>query len=712
MCKFAIIILFFLLPLVNAFAQQYNNWYFGQGAGLTFNTTATLTYPTVVNTNVMQATEGTISTSDTLGNLLYYSNGEKVVNKNHTIMSNGNNLLGNQSAYQNTLSVPQPGNPNLYYLFTTDAFENNFANGYRYNIIDISINNGLGEVVQKNTILNQSCTERLTAAQHSNGTDVWIIINENYSNTFKCYLLTCNGLSTTPVISTAGNVLNLFADMNVGAIKVSPDGKTLCQTHFPQSTTSGNAHYFQLFNFDASTGVINNARQVPLINRFAYGFEFSPNSTYLYLTDPNKPNLIQVNYTLPTPMAITNSQVIIPADFGLYGLQLAPNLSIYGTRVGRYLSVINNPNVQGLNCNYKDTTIFLNFKNAQINLPQNINNAYADPYNGFTYTTIDTCLGTVQFNAYSSLQPTASFTWHFGDGVTSTLKNPQHTYNTPNQLYTVRLIIKAPNNCATVYKSFTIIPQGSIAKPSFTYTNLCATLTTTFINTSATIPNNTNVLWQFGDGNTSTTYTPIHQYTTSGNYLVKLSILNSNPCLTKTDSMLLNYEALTTTLPDSITINEGQQAVLNLTTNANIFKWKPFIKLTDSLIQQPKASPITTTWYYVTATNNAGCVIRDSILIKVNAIKDVYVPSAFSPNNDGKNDVLMPTFSRSLTNVDFTIYNRWGKQVFVGNHTNNYTWNGKLNNTKMPIGTYVWQFISSNSNGKNVYKKGTVVLLY
>jgi hypothetical protein len=179
-------------------------------------------------------------------------------------MLNGDNLPGHQSAVQSSLILPVPNNDSIYYVFTTDATEDNFANGYRYSIVNMKHDGGKGEVVTKNILLNASCTERLNAARHANGIDVWVIGNERSSNIFKAWLFTCSGLQTTPVIAGTGTVLKQQPAQNLGMMKVSPDGKQLCQTHFPDFDGLFPENFFQLLDFNTATGTRFNAKTITI----------------------------------------------------------------------------------------------------------------------------------------------------------------------------------------------------------------------------------------------------------------------------------------------------------------------------------------------------------------------------------------------------------------------------------------------------------------
>jgi hypothetical protein len=125
----------------------------------------------------MVAPEGSSSICDANGQLLFYSNGETIYNRNHNIMLNGDKLSGNISSVQSCLIVPVPGNDSIYYLFTSDAIENGYTKGYSYSIVNMRRDNGNGEVIVKNTLLYAPSTERLTAARHANAVDIWVITN-------------------------------------------------------------------------------------------------------------------------------------------------------------------------------------------------------------------------------------------------------------------------------------------------------------------------------------------------------------------------------------------------------------------------------------------------------------------------------------------------------------------------------------------------------
>jgi hypothetical protein len=119
--KSQLTIIFFLL-LLQVSAQQNNIWYFGSYAGISFNRVKQGTIPYALNNSAMLTSEACASICDANGNLLFYTNGQTIYNRNHTVMVNGDGLNGHTSAFQGALIVPQPGSDSLFYVFKNDGF--------------------------------------------------------------------------------------------------------------------------------------------------------------------------------------------------------------------------------------------------------------------------------------------------------------------------------------------------------------------------------------------------------------------------------------------------------------------------------------------------------------------------------------------------------------------------------------------------------------
>jgi gliding motility-associated-like protein len=703
MRKLVVFISFFIL-LLQCAAQQYNTWYFGGAAGISFNTGGPA-IPYALTDGINIASEGNASISDPNGKILFYTNGEKIYTRTHTVMLNGNNILGHESAVQSSLIIPAPGNDSIYYVFTTDAVENNFANGYRYSIVNIKHDGGKGEVVTKNVLLNTSCTERLTAARHANGIDVWIIGNERNSNIYKAWLVTCSGLQATPVISTVGTILN---NEDLGMMKVSPDGRQLCQTIYADA--AGNI--FQLFDFDNATGMLFNPRAISNSDAIYFSCEFSPDSKLLYVTRASELFIDQFESKLGSAIAINASRVSIPATFGFYGIQTGPDEKIYLDRHMTKLSVISHPNTKGVGCTFEQDKIDLGVANGNLELPSAINDGPVDPYNNFGFTITDSCHGIVQFNGYTNMGGSLQWSWDFGDGTTSALQNPQHTYTNYKQLYSVKLTVKSITGCGYIERTKKIAPGGAFVKPDFDIIAKCDSNFVRFVNKSIIVPDDAPIqhIWDFGDGNTSTQRDPVHTYAGTASFTVKLKIKTGTSCVDDSLSKNLDLHQLTIQVPPAQTIDAGQSVQLYVTGGGSSFQWSPPQWLNDPVIQNPVATPQDNVTYRVTATNDAGCKVIDSVAIHVNPIDGIFVPTGFTPGNDGKNDLVRPIMGFQYTLREFSIYNRWGQKMFS---TTIYGkgWDGKLNGQIQSPGVYVWIVTITDPLKKKIEKKGTVTLI-
>ncbi|MBL0341583.1 MAG: hypothetical protein IPP71_11960 [Bacteroidetes bacterium] len=159
-------------------------------------------------------------------------------------MINGDSIVG-LNWYQELTITPDPTNSNLYYLFSIGV-TNSF--GLYYSIVDMSLNGGLGGVVQKNVQLeNFKCTDGLTAIKHGNGRDWWIIFRrwDTVNDLFYKYLITPSGISNVIVQNIGSPTNNGFTKM-----KFSPDGNKFAMINLPG--------LMEVYDFDRCTGVISN----------------------------------------------------------------------------------------------------------------------------------------------------------------------------------------------------------------------------------------------------------------------------------------------------------------------------------------------------------------------------------------------------------------------------------------------------------------------
>jgi gliding motility-associated-like protein len=115
--------------------------------------------------------------------------------------------------------------------------------------------------------------------------------------------------------------------------------------------------------------------------------------------------------------------------------------------------------------------------------------------------------------------------------------------------------------------------------------------------------------------------------------------------------------------------------------------------------------------YSLQVTDGYGCVGEDSISISDSACKEYfYIPNAFTPNGDGKNDIFKPAFAGAVTEYNFIVYNRWGQKIFSSNNVAD-GWDGTVNGQPQPSGTYVWFCSYQLYQRTSMTQKGTVVLI-
>ncbi len=539
--KTIFIYIVFLLSFLNLQAQKETwHWYFGGQAGIDFTSGS----PIADTNGKIGAGEGVSSISDSIGDLLFYTDGMSVWNKIHVKMDNGTGLLGNRSSSQSSIVVKQPNNDSIYYIFTTDAYESyNFFpphKGFRYSIVNTKKNNGLGKVTIKNVWIADSSCERITAVQHCNRKDMWIIAAKANSNKYMAYLLSDTGLNMVPVISQNGPLapINaLFWSCTAGYMKASPNGSKIAVVFCCEN------HSVSLFDFDNATGLLSNPIPVGFSNPDYYGSyaaEFSPNQKYIYITyasgGSGHGHIYQYDISSNNPVTINLSGIELywnythPNTYSeqAYALQLACDKKIYiAFAFYAYVGVINSPDSAGLACNFVKNGVFLNGKLSSIGLPTFFP-GYFKPVPDFTYT--QNCLNIV-FKPNCDSAALDSIRWNFGDVAsgsnTSALYSPTHLFSDTG-IYTIKVIYYYPCNMSdTVLKTISVQLPAYTFSPSYitdSITNLCKQLRFTAVCDSAALD---SLRWNFGDiasgsTNTSGWFHPLHTFSDTGSYNVSL----------------------------------------------------------------------------------------------------------------------------------------------------------------------------------------------
>jgi gliding motility-associated-like protein len=434
--------------LVSHAQGEANIWYFGQNAGLDFNSGN----PFALINGQLITDEGCATISDNTGQLLFYTDGITVYNRNHLIMVNGTGLLGHPSSTQSATIVPKPGSSNMYYIFTTDNEHD--PNGFRYSIVDMNLDSGNGAITtDKNVLVYTPTIENLGITKHANGQDYWIITHGWNSNNFITYQLTSSGLNLNPVITSIGQVITGSSTDYVaaGTIKISPSGSKLAFTSVSDIA--------QLFNFNNSTGVLSNVVTLTTEGGDLYGAAFSPDESVLYISNTfGKIHQFNLNSADIPSSKITIYDGNIPGQ-----MQVGPDNKIYIAFGGRfYLGVINDPNVLGLGCNFLLDGFYLGSKKSKLGLPSFNQSFFFTP----SIIVDSNCVGETSSFSFSTSQTVLSATWNFGDGTTSNSIIPTHVYSNSGS-YNVSINIVTPFGTGTNNTQITIF-----SKPTLTNTTI------------------------------------------------------------------------------------------------------------------------------------------------------------------------------------------------------------------------------------------------
>jgi gliding motility-associated-like protein len=215
--------------------------------------------------------------------------------------------------------------------------------------------------------------------------------------------------------------------------------------------------------------------------------------------------------------------------------------------------------------------------------------------------------------------------------------------------------------------------------------------------------------WTFGDGQQAFTQNPVHVYSRTGSYTAQVWALAVNGCASDTVALPVTvYEAFADAGRDTIVLN-STPFTLQGSGNGSV-TWEPSAGLNRTDILNPIGTLTDDQQYWLTVTSPEGCKARDSVKIEVFKGSAVYVPSAFTPNGDGRNDQLLPLYKGIRKLYYFTIYNRWGQPVF-STADRGRGWDGLQGGKAVATGSFVWMVRAEDVVGHVYQLKGTFVLI-
>jgi gliding motility-associated-like protein len=740
-----IIIILLLFSFVLNAQNQNKIWYFGNHAGLDFNSGI----PIALTDGQLNTSEGCSTISDSAGNLLFYTDGISVWARNHLVMPNGTGLAGHVSTTQSALIIPMPGSIDKYYIFTIMEL----GGAMKYSIVDMTLNSGFGDVIlsSKNTLLHNTVSEKQTAIKRCDG-KIWLLSHEWGTNNFFADLIDSSGISAS-VISGMGTVHSGSTLNSIGSMKFSQQGDRI-------ALAMGAFKQFEVFDFDINTGIISNAITLGSTSyNICSGVEFSPNGKLLYCSSALTSQVFQFNLMLGSASAIAASSTIVGTGVDyLCAMQLGTDGKIYVAKTTTSstgpssLDVINNPDITGTSCNYLSGGVSLAAKQSLAGLPNFMIRA-VETSNISLSGPANMCIGQ---NVTLTASGGTNYQWSGGiisiDSIVTVSPTEPTAY-----------FLTSTNSCGSDTDTI-IVNVESIQDISVTGNSLiCLGNSTILTATGSSIFNWSGAIFS---SSSSVTVTP--SFTSA--YYVTGSV---NSCGGDTDTIIVNVENIQDVLVTGNTITCFGDSTILTATGGSTFSWSGSIFASSPTVT---VAPGSTSIYYVTGSANFCGSDTDTITVIVNqqvpaqfsyaigtcnsrisfnnlapgadnytwnfgdgsfstafspdhiynnglynvilstnpgtscadSVSQVItvaaenstlnIPNVFTPNNDNTNDEFIISGFSECKLYSLVLFNRWGQKVFETDEPGRKFWNG-TNGDKKEIVEGVYYYIITVTEG-------------
>ena len=509
-----LILTILLLIICNLSQAQLETsvWYFGSNAGLDFKSEN----PTILTDGALVNWEGVASFSDSLGNLLMYTNGQTIWNREHQPMLNGTDLIGKAGSTECAIIVPWPKSKTKYFVFVVAE---NGVGPLSYSVVDMTLDEGRGGVTdEKNVILEDLVVEKVTGIRHSNNTDFWLLTRITGHNNDETQTSNHKGNCVVEyLINETGIVLSSRSEFPIGNInysnvdfldiaykpfaigymRISPTGRFIaCATTAGVKLAGVPCAILDLYQFDPSTGDISKYAMIADDMISLYGVEFSNDGSKLYYS--SQYSVFQVDLTLPTVPEIEASAIEIgyydyesfgilefpdiqPYDYPTWeeyvealdmlspkagALQLAINGKIYLAQNNcEYLGVIENPREGGVACGFDTRGQYLGGKKSQMGLPNFIPTYFLPP----NFTVSDQCVNKKVKFVCTDDRTIDSYEWVLSDYegnqiYTCSDRDFEYSFD-QSGTYRVTLTIQVGAHESSEYRFFKVFDPPTVSLP-------------------------------------------------------------------------------------------------------------------------------------------------------------------------------------------------------------------------------------------------------
>lgn len=437
-----------------------------------------------------------VSMCDSVGNVVFSTNGLRVYNSINEVMENGDTLnpgfafdVHQDYGYildQGAITLPFSNNSTIQLFHLDREFSENFtvnsSENFYLTTIDIDVNDGLGSVISKNIPLltERLAVGKLTATKHANGRDWWIPVRRFSANEYYLFKVSSEEINNTGIQVVGDSI----PSGSIGQAVFSPDGSKYVQVNRPGKIDD--PYFINLYDFDRCTGELFNPVQIIRTDSAAcLGAAISPNSRFLYVSSW----LHVYQYDLWADdieaSGITVAEWDGFADEDIFSntfylAQLAPDGKIYinSNNGTKHLHVINQPDSLGLACDVCQHCVELpswnsfsmpNFPNYRLGHEEGspCDTLRQPPTAAWVY---ESDLLQVVFQNQST-HDIRSYAWAFGDGATDTVAHPSHTYALPGS-YEVCLQVTNPRgvdtHCETIQVYTTDVDDFSTTEQGLT----------------------------------------------------------------------------------------------------------------------------------------------------------------------------------------------------------------------------------------------------